>query len=152
MKKFLVLVQKEVRELLTPYMLVPLLITVVLFAGIGKLAGSEMKKAQQPQPIAIVDYDQSPLSTSVIAMLKQANFTPETYTGVTVDQAIAKAKEGKSVAVAVIPANFSQTITQGKTQEIEVYSILRSFSLTATKNDCRHARPGAPASPLASRE
>jgi len=66
MKKFFILIKKEVIELLTPQLLVPLLVVVVVFVFIGKVIGSEVSKIKAPQAIEILDFDNSPTSQAVI--------------------------------------------------------------------------------------
>lgn len=135
MKKFWVLVRKEIRELLTPLMLVPLIITMAMFAFIGKIAGSEAEKAKQPQPIVVLDQDRSATSQAIANTLTQANFKVETVSDQTIDAVIDHAQSQKAVAVMVVPQGFEASLTTPDFQKIETYALVRNFSFTGTRNE-----------------
>lgn len=72
MRVFGVLLKKELRELLTPLVFVPLLITIVIFYGIGQLGSSENERlAQTKQKVAVSDQDHSLASTQLAELLGQ---------------------------------------------------------------------------------
>jgi ABC-2 type transport system permease protein len=59
MKKFLNLLKKEIRELITVQLLISLLFTIFLFSFIGQMLKTEMKKAMKVQEIAVLNLDDS---------------------------------------------------------------------------------------------
>jgi len=75
MKKFFVLIKKEIQELLTLQMLAPLLIVILVFVFMGKIIGKETAKTKSAQPIVLSDLDDSSTSKKIIEILKQSNFS-----------------------------------------------------------------------------
>jgi len=57
MNNLLNLTKKEIRELLTPQMLISIVVMVVIFMGIGTMVGNESSNATAPQKIGIVNGD-----------------------------------------------------------------------------------------------
>lgn len=132
MNKFSTLLIKEVKELLTAQIIIPLIITVFLFMGIGKMMSSETAKMTQPQPLAIYDQDRSDVSTSVIKMLESSNFKVSISSQQNLDAAIKEAQNNKSVALVTIPQGFNESIINNQPKQIEAYNIIRSFSISGT--------------------
>ncbi|PMP83053.1 MAG: hypothetical protein C0175_02540, partial [Caldisericum exile] len=62
MKNLLNLLKKDIREILTPQLLVPLVIVVIFYGLIGNVVQTETKKATNPEPVLVVDYDKSVIS------------------------------------------------------------------------------------------
>lgn len=129
MKKLIVLIKKEVLELLTPQMLVPLLIIVLVFAFIGKVVGREAAKTKAPQSISLVDLDNSATSKAVVEILKQSNLNVRLGQGLEIQKIIAEAKQKNEKAVVVIPQGFEAGLNNFSPQKIEIYTILKNFSV-----------------------
>ncbi len=134
MKKFINLLLKEVRELITMQLLVSLLFTIFLFYFIGQMAKTEMKKATRTQKIAVLNQDDSPFSEQLINNLKSANFQPEIVKDGNKQEAIEKTKESDTNLLLVIPRGFGQSIESLDVKEIETYSFLRSFSIVGSRS------------------
>lgn len=134
MKKFFILVKKEMRELLTIQMLAPLLVVVVLFVFIGKIIGSQTtKSAKTNTPIAVMDQDNTASSASLVSALKNSHFDVAAYPNLPTDQAIAKAKAENEKALVIIPAGFAQNLQNRKPATLPTYTIMTSFSFTGSK-------------------
>lgn len=133
MRKFFVLFKKEIKELLTWQMVLPLVITMLLFSFIGKMIGEEAKKSEQVKPIAVIDNDKSASSQAVLQALKEVKYEPKIYEE-PIDESINKAKEDKISALVVISSGFESGIVSGKPQKIEAYSILKSFSMLGSRD------------------
>jgi len=101
MRKFLVLVKKETKELLTPQVLMPLIIMVLLFVFIGKVIGTEAKKAEAKQNISVIDFDSTAISNSVIEILSKSGFKVSLYEKGDVDSVIDETKEKDGTIVMV---------------------------------------------------
>ena len=135
MRKFLILIKKEVKELLTLQMVLPLVVTMVVFAFVGDIAGDQAKKSQENRSLTVVNYDQSPTAAAVIAALKSADFNvSESDHAKSIDEILRETKERQQSAVVIIPENFGQGVTSGQAQEIEAYTIMNNFSLSASQN------------------
>ncbi len=129
MRKLFVLVKKEIRELLTPQMLIPLLVIVLAFNFIGKIIGKEVAKSQSPQSIEAIDLDNSAASQNFIKILGESNFIVNVSFGENREEIIKLAKEKKEKAIVVIPDGFEKGIENFTPQKIDVYNIITSFSL-----------------------
>ena len=134
MRKFFVLVKKEVRELLTPQMILPLIITVVMFAAIGKVVDLQNKKtASKPFQVAVVDLDKTAASGSVIQGLSQGQTKVDTIDAYTDPAQLVKDATAKEDSAAlVIPKGFEASLASLHPVSLEAYTIFHSFALTST--------------------
>ncbi|MCL2509525.1 MAG: ABC transporter permease [Methanomassiliicoccaceae archaeon] len=79
------LTKKEIRELLTPQMLISILVMVFIFVGIGSMVGNETSQATSPQEIGIVNGDPGG-EWSDLAISSITDFYTSTY-GITAEEA-----------------------------------------------------------------
>ncbi len=132
MRKFLVLVKKEIRELLTLQAILPLVVMVVLFGFIGNIISSEQEKLAQPQPLWVVDQDKSNFSPDVVKILESANFVVTYIDDRQLEDVLQEAQEEKEISsVLVIPKGFSKGVLGQDPQKLEVYNLFRNLSVTA---------------------
>ena len=135
MNKFLVLIKKEIKELLTLEMILPLLITIVLFMFVGKIIGQEQDKANETkQNIVLIDNDNTSMSGLVKDTIKQSLNVEENTSGDNVDSILQKAKNENKSLLVVIPSGFQQSVSNLEPNKIEVYSIIKNFSFMGAKN------------------
>jgi len=134
MNKFLNLLIKEVKELITLQLLISLLFTIFIFYFIGQMAKTEMKKAMRTQKIAVLNLDDSPFSDELIGNLKTANFQPEMVKDRDKQKAIEATKATDTNLLLVIPQGFGQSLETQEVKEIETYSYLRTFSLIGSRS------------------
>jgi ABC-2 type transport system permease protein len=134
MKKFLNLLLKEVRELITLQLFISLLFTIFLFYFIGQMAKTEAKKAMRTQKIAVLNLDDSSFSQELIGGLKNANFQPEMVQDRDKEKAIEQTKAGEANLLLVIPEGFGRSLESMEVKEIETYSFLRTFSLVGSRS------------------
>ena len=131
MRRFVVVFKKELREMLTWQMLIPILLVMIIYGFLGRVINQEQQKQSAPQPIAVLDLDHSGTSAMLTGILAKADFvvTP-VYQGPP-EQVVAKAVEDRSaVAVMVIPEGFESGILARKPQTVQTYTIIRSFSMS----------------------
>jgi ABC-2 type transport system permease protein len=134
MNKFLNLLVKEIKELITLQLLISLLFTVFLFYFIGQMAKTEMKKAMRTQKIAVLNLDDSPFSEQLIGNLKTANFQAEMVKDRDKQKAIDETKASDINLLLVIPQGFGQSLETQEIKEIETYSYLRTFSIVGSRS------------------
>lgn len=134
MRKFFVLVKKELREILTLQMVLPFLAVMLVFMFVGKVVGKESAKtATAPQPIVVLNLDQSETAQFVIEELRKQKFEiyfPEEQAR---DEALALAREKDAKAVLVIPAGMEQGLIARQPQTLEVYALLKQISYFGMK-------------------
>ncbi|MDP2211458.1 MAG: ABC transporter permease [Candidatus Aquicultor sp.] len=128
MRKFFVLVRKEIRELLTPQTIIPLFFTVLLFLFMGQVIGAEGEKMSARQSISVLDLDVTPASEAIPTVLEQANLKVELYHDASVDAVIETTKKARGTVVLVLPEGFEKDLAASKLPQIEAYNILSGFS------------------------
>jgi ABC-2 type transport system permease protein len=129
MKKFMNLFKKDIKELVTIQLILPLIIMIAIYGFLGTLVKSETKKAMAPQNVVIVDMDKSAFSNSLIETMKQGNLIPVQSQSDNIEISLNVAKEKNIKVVIVIPDGFGQDVLSFKQPEIQVYSVMNSFSI-----------------------
>ena len=131
MKNFLNIVKKEIKELLTKQLILSLVFMVVMFAMMGKFIGGVKEKiVEKPINLAVLDLDRSEYSESILNKLsKQKNIGMEEVAESDIKTALAEAKEKKVTVLLVIPESFEKNVKEMKGTELEIYSIIKGFSL-----------------------
>ena len=92
MRKFWVLLKKELRELLTLQMLLPFVIIILMFVAIGNIVADQGEQAQAAQQVGVVDLDGSDLSAAVIASVESADFEAVSVSATDGDELIEELK------------------------------------------------------------
>jgi ABC-2 type transport system permease protein len=133
MKRFLNLLKKEIKELVTAQLIISLAFTIILFNFIGQVSRKEVQKAIGIQTISALDMDGSPASLALLKGLESARFKILNQAGKTKEQALEAAKAGDSKLLLVIPAGFGDSLKGLKPSEIETYSFMRTFSLIGAR-------------------
>jgi ABC-2 type transport system permease protein len=129
MKNFLNLLKKDIKEIITPQLLVPLVIVVIFYSFIGNVMQTETKKASSPQPVLVVDYDKSATSSQFIENLKAVSI-PEVYYGGIVDP-ITIAKTKNIDVIIEVPLGFEASIKSFKQPELKIYSVIKGISIVS---------------------
>jgi ABC-2 type transport system permease protein len=133
MKRFMNLLRKEIRELVTAQLVVSLVFMLVLFNFIGRTSRKEVEKAMGTQPIAVLDLDGSISSQGLAAGLESANFKVTSMAGKTKDEAVEAAGKSEAKLLLVIPAGFGDSLQGLAPREVETYSFMRSFSMIGAR-------------------
>lgn len=134
MKKFLNLLKKEIKELVTLQLIASLLFTVVLFYFIGNIARSEMGKVQGVKYISVLDLDQSDLSGEILRNLAFTNFKIDLLKTNSKELAIDMVRKENISLLLVIPSGFADSVSSFQPKEIETYVFVRSFSMGSSIN------------------
>lgn len=129
MRKFSVLLKKEVRELLTRQFIIPVLAMLVLFAVIGKIAGRQKLNINEGGVVAVLDQDKSPASAMAIAALKDAHFDVDLLEVSDVGSAAILAQKNSKTALLALPKGFGDSIAGSKKARVEVYGVFRGLGL-----------------------
>lgn len=133
MRKFTVLLRKEVRELLTAQILLPFLLTILVFVAIGNLIGQQSEQAEDQAAVAVLDRDRTSASAGLEDALEQGGFSVIRLNAGVGDIPAALAEQGVSLGL-LVPEGFEQGLAAGKPQELQTYAVLRNFSFLATKD------------------
>jgi len=133
-KKFLILLKKEIKELLTLQTILPLVITAGLFMFIGNIVSKEAEKTNKPQDVVLINQDNSTLSSFVVENLTKANVNVSLSTENDINKAISDARGSNKSAILIIPSGFEQAILSGNQKKIDVYTVINNFSISGSKN------------------
>lgn len=128
MRVILNIIAKEARELLTPQMLAPFLAMMVVFAVIGRVMRGEQAKSKEPQTVMVADHDSSAVSQMVFTTLSTENLIPVKATGET-DELLHQAQAANLSWLVVIPRGLADSVSLMRPATIEVYNIVRGFSV-----------------------
>jgi ABC-2 type transport system permease protein len=135
MKKFYVLVKKEIKELLTLQMILPLIAVVIVFIFIGKLAGKQAAQSiKNPVSIAVIDLDNSESSKNFISALKNHNLDITLYGITSTEQAVTKAHTDHKKSLVVIPSGYGKNVAEQKISPLPTYTIMEDFSFTGSRS------------------
>lgn len=121
------IIGKEVRELLTPQTLIPIVVVAVIFAMMGGVIGNIGEEVTQRPVIGVVDQDEGHLSQIAGSALGAAAWV--VYSGTDVAEGLRRTEEGGGVALLVFPPEFSERILGGEPGTIEIHWIMRGLGM-----------------------
>lgn len=134
MRKFFVLLRKEIRELATMQVLLPFVLTIVVFVLLGNVIGQQREaEAERRQPVAIVDLDASPTSEQISAALEAAGYDPVALDSSAADSMAQELRDREIGIGIVVPAGFEAGLASGTKQKVETYSQLSGFSYASAQ-------------------
>lgn len=129
MNHFFVLLKKELKDMITPQNILPLIVIVGVFALLGQFIGSATESAtKNSQTVAVQDNDQTPTSQEMLAKLKAEGFELVAIQPGVQNPVEDAAKAGLK-SVLIIEKGFEQDINSGKAPKLSLHSKLTSFSI-----------------------
>ncbi len=134
MRKFLVLVQKEIKELLTWQLIVPFVAVMVIFSLVGNFMGKESQKSQEQKTIALLDLDKTTASNNVLSTLKQANVDIVELDASDSTSFMQQIKNNNLNAGILIPVGFEKQINNHEHVNIQTLTPIKNFSLLSLQN------------------
>ncbi len=137
MRRFLVLLRKEIKELITPQILLPFAITVVMFVFIGNIIGSEGAQAEANRRLAMLDADRSAASAALQGAVEGAGFEIDGVTDTDAAAAVRSLGDSGDSMLLVIPKGYGESLAAGRPAPIEVYSVIKTFSFMAGQDSSR---------------
>jgi len=121
------IIRKEVKELLTPATLIPIIIIAVLFGSLGGVFGGIEEQLEEPPVIAVINQDGGSMSLVAMAVF---NATSEVvYNGTDVQEALNVLDEKGGVSLFVIPSNFTSDIENDTAGTIEIFWIMKGAGI-----------------------
>lgn len=134
MNKFITLVKKELRELVTIQMLAPLIAVVAIFMLIGNVVNKETQKSVSSLGFAVTDLDHSVASQETLTALETIfSGNSPVIEASSINEALSKAKQENASGLLEIPSGFGQGLSGGQQQKLGVYSIISDLSLTQSR-------------------
>lgn len=134
MKKFFILLKKELKEMLTPQLWVPFLAVIVVLFIVGNFASKQVKEqSKTQQSIVVFDADNSTLSKISLESVKQLADLKYASSGSDVEFVAEMKKSGVHTGF-IIPAGFERDVLSSGKADIKTYAILNNFSVMAGKD------------------
>jgi ABC-2 type transport system permease protein len=119
------IVKKEVREMLTPATIVPVILMAFLFGTMGNMVGGITEEAKKKPTIGIINEDNSHLSEIVTEVLNaQAKVVYSSTNSADTSEGLREVGEEGGVALLVIHSDFSENIYENRPGEIHINWIM----------------------------
>ncbi|MBN2248508.1 MAG: ABC transporter permease [Coriobacteriia bacterium] len=135
MRRFLVLLKKELGELINLQTLLPFAVVVLMFMGLGQTLSSVNAEADASVVVAVADRDGGVLAGVVTAALEQAGLEPVAVTSTIDDSTAADILDEAGADIAVeIPEGFSAALAAGEQQHVESWARVRNFSIVGNQD------------------
>jgi ABC-2 type transport system permease protein len=126
---FFSLVKKEIKELLTPSTILPMIITVFLFVALGNAFGNIAEEVEKKQDIGLINCDNGIFSDIAVQEIEKfANIKYEGKDEGEIDKVLNEFKD-KIICIIFIPSNFSENIDSSKQAEIKIYWLVKGLGL-----------------------
>jgi ABC-2 type transport system permease protein len=119
------IVKKEVREMLTPTTIVPVILIAFFFGAMGNMFGGIVEEAKKKPIIGIIDEDNSPLSGIVTGVLNaQAEVVYSSTSSADISEGLRKVGEEGGAALLLVPSGFSENIYENRPGEVRIHWIM----------------------------
>ena len=142
MRKFLVLLRKEVKELFTIQMIIPIILMAVMFLFLGTAIDDsfdgEHIEGVITGNVVILDNDYSELSQKTMEYLQAEGFNVFSKHKSENSEKLLKIEDADEIitdAILIIPEKFEENIMAGIPQRIDAYSKIKSLSITSYSNE-----------------
>lgn len=127
MRHFLILVKKEIRELATRQVLLPIAAVILAFFIIGRVV-SRHGRGASGETVRLLDLDRSPESARAVSGLRADKISLSVETSADRAEALAGGS-GASSGLLVIPPGFGESVRSGRKADLEVYAVIRGFGV-----------------------
>ncbi len=124
------ILKKEVRELLTPATIIPVIVMAFVFGGMGHMIGGVIEEAKEKPVIGIIDEDNSILSGIVTGVLNHgAEVVYSPTDGADIPEALEHVEEEGGAALLVIPPDFSENIYENRHGVVRIHWIMKGAGM-----------------------
>lgn len=134
MRRFFVMLKKELRELATKQILLPFVLTILMFIGIGNLVSQQGEQAEATRRLRMLDLDGTPASEAVMQAAEEAGFNVDRATSGTAEQQVEALRADGASVLLVVPAGFEDAISAGRQAPLGTYVVIRNFSFMGSSD------------------
>ena len=121
------IIKKEVKELLTPSTIVPVIVIAVVFASIGNMMGGFEEELDEKPVIGLINNDSGNYSDLAVSVLNKNSKI--VYNGSDIDEGVDRVSDKDGTAVLEIPSNFTHSIEHNTTTTIRIFWIMKGAGL-----------------------
>ncbi|MFW6038806.1 MAG: ABC transporter permease [Candidatus Saliniplasma sp.] len=119
--------KKEIKELMTPSTIVPIVVIAILFASMGNIMGGFMEEAEEKPVIGVINEGDGKFADMAMYVLEEN--AEIVYNGTDMKVGIDEVTEKGGAAVLKFPENFSYNIENNMTGTINVVWIMRGVGI-----------------------
>jgi ABC-2 type transport system permease protein len=124
------IMKKELKEILTPATIVPIIFMAILFGSLGNAIGGIQDQMQQQPAIGFINEDTGHFSDLVSSIINNRSDVVFDSTNISDKQnALTIINKENGLALIYIPKNFSENILNDKPGNIEVYWIMKGAGI-----------------------
>jgi len=125
------IIKKEMKELLTPTTILPIVFVAIIFGSMGSAIEGIQEDAMEPPVIGYINEDTSNLSAIATTILTAYSDVVFNSTDIADKQTgLETIKQEDGVALIIIPENFTDNILDETPGEIEIYWIMKGAGIT----------------------
>ena len=121
---------KELRELLTPATVLPIVILAVLFGSLGGVIGDVEDEVTKPPVIGLIQQDAGALSSYAALVLTSSSEV--VYNGTDIEEGLDAVAAAGGTALLIIPDGFTEDIMSNESGTIKVYWIMKGTGVLDT--------------------
>jgi ABC-2 type transport system permease protein len=118
-----VIIKKEIKELLTPATILPILVLSLIFGSMGNMIGGIEEKIAETPILGLINNDTGEYSDFLTTYFE--NHSTLVYTGNNPEEGIARVQNEGGVALIIIPSTFSSYIHQNQSGIIQVHWVMK---------------------------
>jgi len=127
------IIKKELKELLTPATILPIVVIALIFGSIGSSIEGIQEGFDEKPVLGIINEDNSTLSTIVTSILENESEVIFNSSDIADKQyGLDQVKQQDGMALIIIPQNFSKDILNDTRAVLEVYWIMKGAGLFNT--------------------
>ena len=127
------IIKKELKELLTPATILPIVVIALIFGSLGSSMEGIQEGLQEKPILGIINEDNSALSTIVVSILENESDVIFNSSDIADKQyGLEQVKQQDGMALIIIPQNFSKDILNDTRAVLEVYWIMKGAGLFDT--------------------
>ncbi len=150
--KFINLLKKELRELITLQTVLSLVISMVIFGLLGGTIGTLTDSINEKMgSVAVADLDQSEASAQLLKDIQSAGFEVVALDPEGSEPPVDQAEDYAHSSCLVIPKGFGTALEEGRPASLEVSSKMAGFSIFSGMDQSASAAADAAVSILSSR-
>lgn len=132
MSRFLILLKKELRDMITVQALLPMIIVLVVFSLLGQFIGSATQEvAESGNVVVVADLDNTASSQDILARLEQSGYQINQLPTFGVNPITSALQNGHN-SVLIIEQGFEHALQNGTAPKITLHTRLTSFAVLST--------------------
>jgi ABC-2 type transport system permease protein len=124
------IIVKEIKELLTPATILPIVVMAIIFGSMGNTVGGIEEELGEPPIIGIINADDGNLSSLAVSVFeKNAKVIFNTSEISEKNDKLEELQNKDGVALIIIHENFSEKILNGKPGEFEIFWMMKGAGI-----------------------